>query len=67
MAEEEVDWGMDESVDVDEWRRGAVEEAVEVGDEDVISLDGAEDGEGQSHVASSSLFLLKKGGIRTLS
>ncbi len=47
MAEEEVDWGMDESADVDEWRQGAVEEAVVEGDEDVISLDGADEGEGE--------------------
>ena len=50
MAEEEVDWGMDENADIDEWRQGAGEEAVIAEDEDVISLDGAEDGDGQSDV-----------------
>lgn len=46
MADEEVDWGMDESVDV--WRQG---DSVAVGeDEDAISLDGMDgDGERESH------------------
>lgn len=38
---------MDETVDVDEWRQGAVEESAVAGDEDVISLDGADDGDGE--------------------
>ena len=42
-----MDWGMDETVDVDEWRQGAVEEAVVAGEDDVISLDGADEGEGK--------------------
>ena len=42
-----MDWGMDDTLDVDEWRQGGVEE-VEVGvDEDVISLDGMDDTEGE--------------------
>jgi hypothetical protein len=46
MAEEEVDWGMDESVDV--WRQGG---GVAVGEnEDEISLDGMEgESDGESH------------------
>ena len=45
--EEEVDWGMDESVDVDEWRRGGSgdgdEDVMDAVDEDVISLNGVEE------------------------
>lgn len=40
MADEEVDWGMDDSVDV--WRQGGGS-ALAHGDEDVLSLDGMED------------------------
>lgn len=46
MAEEEVDWGMMDDP-VDEWRQGEMEEVAAVGDEDVISLGGADDGDGE--------------------
>lgn len=46
MADEEVDWGMDEP-GVDEWRQGSAEANALGGDEDVISLDGAEEVEGE--------------------
>ena len=41
MADEEVDWGVDESLEVDVWRRGEIV-ADEMGgdDEDVLSLGG---------------------------
>lgn len=45
MADEEVDWGMDESVDA--WRQGGGGAVGE--DEDAISLDGMEgDNDGMS-------------------
>ena len=49
MADEEVDWGMDESAEVDVWRQGGVQEGIVAGDEDVISLAGAEDAEGERY------------------
>lgn len=61
MAEEEVDWGMDESVDVDEWRQGAGEEAVTAGEEDVISLDGADDADSEQLPISNPLGAPRSG------
>lgn len=69
MADEEVDWGMDESVDVDEWRgaaggagpggaRGGVGEGD--GDDDVLSLgggdEGLEEGENRSSPCHRALY-----------
>lgn len=46
MADEEVDWGMDESNDVDIWRGEGGE--VGGGDDDVLSLGGEDGDEGGS-------------------
>lgn len=41
MADEEVDWGMDDTVDV--WRQDGAEISMDAGDDDVISLGGMEE------------------------
>jgi hypothetical protein len=61
MADEEVDWGMDENVD--EWRgNGVTGGAV---DDDVLSLGGEEDGKSlQSKSARNPV--LRGGGVQPL-